>query len=66
MLGKRPDSLGKGRAALYQAALAREIADEDYILYHWQRLVHDEHLMQHASGTLSRRDWPALLLETFD
>ena len=24
------------------------------------RLVHDEHLMQYASGTLSRRDWPAL------
>ena len=37
-----------------------EIPDEDYILYHWHRLVHDEHLMQYASGTLSRRDWPAL------
>ena len=66
LLGERPASLGKGRAALYQAALAREIPDEDYILYHWHRLVHDEHLMQYASGTLSRRDWPALLLETFD
>ena len=60
LLGKRPESLGEGRAALYEAALAREISDEDYILYHWDRLVHDEHLMQYASGTLSRRDWPAL------
>ena len=60
LLGERPASLGKGRAALYRAALDRRITDEDYILYHWHRLVHDEHLMQYASGTLSRRDWPAL------
>ncbi|MCY4564447.1 MAG: phosphotransferase family protein [Gammaproteobacteria bacterium] len=60
LLGRRPESLGKGRAALYQAAVARDISDEDYILYHWDRLVHDEHLMQYAAGTLSRRDWPAL------
>ena len=60
LLGKRPASLGKGRADLYRAALAQEIPDRDYILYHWDRLVHDEHLMQYASGTLSRRDWPAL------
>ncbi len=60
LLGKRPASLGKGRAALYRAALAREIPDKDYILYHWHRLVQDEHLMQYASGTLSRRDWPTL------
>ena len=60
LLGKRPASLGRGRAALYRAALAQEISDEDYILYHWNRLVHDEHLMQYAAGTLSRRDWPAL------
>ncbi len=60
LLGKRPESLGKGRAALYDAAVARHISDEDYVLYHWDRLVHDEHLMQYASGSLSGRDWPTL------
>lgn len=60
LLGRRPESLGAGREALYQAAVERTVSDEDYILYHWDRLVHDEHLMQYASGTLSKRDWPSL------
>jgi aminoglycoside phosphotransferase (APT) family kinase protein len=60
LIGSKPHSLGEGRDALYRAAADRKVSDEDYILYHWDRLVHDEHLMQYASGSLSKRTWPSL------
>lgn len=60
LLGKSPTTLGEGRDALYKAVLERKVSDEKYILYHWDRLIHDEHLMQYASGTLYNRGWPEL------
>lgn len=60
MLGREPETLAEARLALYQAALSRAISDEDYVLYHWRRLLRDEHVMRAAAGSIWRRSWPAL------
>jgi aminoglycoside phosphotransferase len=60
MLGREPETLAEGRRELYRAAVERMIGDEDYLLYHWRRLLRDEHIMRAAAGSIWRRSWPAL------
>jgi len=60
LLGSRPSSLNEGRSALYAAAVARKVSDEDYIRYHWDRLIRDDFLMRTAAGAVYERTWPKL------
>jgi hypothetical protein len=60
LLGRRPDSLDDGRADLAAAARDGRVAFEDYLLYHWDRLVRDDWLMKASSGAMYERGWPAL------
>jgi len=60
LLGRRQPSLGEARTALAAAARTGGVEVEDYLLYHWRRLVHDDHLLRTASGALYERSWPAL------
>jgi aminoglycoside phosphotransferase len=60
MLGRKPENLTEARQALYAAAISRTITDEAYLLYHWRRLLRDEHIMRVAAGSLYGRSWPPL------
>lgn len=60
LLGARPSSLAEGRRALYAAAVERRVSDEDYVRYHWDRLIRDDFLMRTAAGAVYQRTWPAL------
>lgn len=60
LLGRRPADLREGRRALYDAAVERRVSDEDYIRYHWDRLIRDDYLMRKAAGVVYTRSWPAL------
>jgi aminoglycoside phosphotransferase (APT) family kinase protein len=48
------------RQALAEAARTGKVPIEDYLHYHWRRLVREDHLMRVASGALYERGWPAL------
>ena len=61
LLGAASDSRDADRAALAEAARTGAVALEDYLLYHWRRLVRDDYLMRTASGSLHERSWPALV-----
>lgn len=60
LLGRPHRSLGDARSRLAAAALDRTVPVEDYLLYHWRRLVRDDHLLRTASGALYERTWPQL------
>ena len=63
LLGRTPESLIEGRAALAEAAREHRVSFEAYFHYHWSRMVRDDHLMREASGKLYERAWPALVQE---
>jgi aminoglycoside phosphotransferase (APT) family kinase protein len=60
LLGRPQRSLDEARPALADAARTGAVPVEDYLLYHWRRAVHDDHLLRTASGALYDRSWPAL------
>jgi aminoglycoside phosphotransferase (APT) family kinase protein len=60
LLGTPQASLAEARPALANAARAGKVEIEDYLLYQWRRLVHDDHLMRTASGAIYERSWPAI------
>lgn len=60
LLQQAPPSLEEGRVALADQARDGRVGLEDYLLYHWNRLVRDDWLMRSASGALYERSWPAL------
>ena len=60
LLGQRPADLGGGRAELAEAARSGRVGDDDYVLYMWNKVLRDDHLMRHASGALHTRHWPPL------
>jgi aminoglycoside phosphotransferase/uncharacterized protein YdbL (DUF1318 family) len=60
LTGRRATTLAQARQGLYCAAVDRTISDEDYILYHWRRLLRDEQIMRAAAGSLYGRGWPPL------
>jgi aminoglycoside phosphotransferase (APT) family kinase protein len=60
LLGHTPASLDGGRAELAEAAREDRVDLDDYILYHWNRLIRDDWLMRPSSGAMYERGWPAL------
>ncbi len=58
--GSRPATLAEGRPRLAEAARAGSVPADEYLLYHWRRVVRDDHLMRSASGRMFERGWPAL------
>ncbi|HKY16125.1 MAG TPA: phosphotransferase family protein [Microthrixaceae bacterium] len=60
LLATPPSSLDDARAALAAAARAGDVTIEDYLLYQWRRMVHDDHLLRTASGALYERSWPSV------
>ena len=60
LLGRVPDSIEEGRVDLAAAANDGKVEFDDYLLYHWNRLVHDDLLMKPSSGAMYDRSWPAL------
>lgn len=61
LLGRKVQSLEEGRPALAKAAREENVSFEGYFLYHWNRMVRDDHMMREASGRLFERGWPALV-----
>jgi hypothetical protein len=60
LLGREPASVEVGRPLLAEAARAGSVEIEDYLLYHWNRMVRDDYLMRTASGAMFQRAWPPL------
>ena len=60
LLGREPASVEQGRPVLAEAAREGRVPAEEYLLYHWNRMVRDDHLMRTASGAMYQRGWPAL------
>jgi hypothetical protein len=60
LLGRTVQSLDEGRPALAEAARDNKVSLESYFLYHWSRMVRDDHMMREASGRMFQRSWPAL------
>ncbi len=60
LLGRTPVSVEGGRSDLAVAANERKVEFDDYLLYHWNRLVRDDLLMKPSSGAMYERSWPAL------
>jgi aminoglycoside phosphotransferase (APT) family kinase protein len=59
-LGRTPDSVSQGRAALAELAGRGEITDRDYVTQLWRGIKRDDYVTRTASGALGRRTWPAL------
>jgi aminoglycoside phosphotransferase (APT) family kinase protein len=60
LLGRTPASIDEGRTDLAVAAGEGKVEFDDYLLYHWNRLVRDDLLMKPSSGAMYDRSWPAL------
>jgi len=54
------DNLAEGRPALAEAAREGKVPLEDYLRYHFRRMIRDDWLMRTASGAMYERAWPAL------
>ena len=60
LLGRELGSVEQARPLLAEAARQGNVAIDDYLLYHWNRMVRDDYLMRTASGAMYERGWPAL------
>ena len=60
LLGPTFDNLAEGRPALAESARADRVNVEDYLRYHYRRMVRDDWLMRSASGAMYERAWPPL------
>ncbi|HEU5305794.1 MAG TPA: phosphotransferase family protein [Acidimicrobiia bacterium] len=61
LLGHVPTTVESGRTELATAARDGKVELDDYLLYHWARLVRDDWMMREASGAMYERGWPALV-----
>ena len=61
LLGAVPESVDDGRVALAEAAREGKVDFDDYLLYHWNRLIRDDWMMKPSSGAMYERAWPALI-----
>jgi hypothetical protein len=52
--------LPEARPALAEAAREGKVPRDDYLRYHFRRMVRDDWLMRTASGSMYQRAWPAL------
>jgi hypothetical protein len=53
--------LASGRVELATVAREGKVKLDDYLLYHWARLVRDDWMMRESSGAMYERGWPALV-----
>jgi aminoglycoside phosphotransferase (APT) family kinase protein len=60
LLGRTPATVEVGRTELATAAHEGKVELDDYLLYHWARLVRDDWMMREASGGMYERGWPEL------
>jgi aminoglycoside phosphotransferase (APT) family kinase protein len=60
VMGRSFDGLAEARPALADAARDGKVSLEDYLSYHFRRMVRDDWLMRTASGAMYERVWPAL------
>lgn len=61
LLGRRPESLADGRAALASAVSSGAVPENDYVRVLWNKVMRDDHLKRTASGALATRTWPPLV-----
>jgi aminoglycoside phosphotransferase len=61
LLDGTPPTVAAGRAALVDATRVGKVDLDDYLLYHWARLVRDDWMMRDASGSMYERGWPELI-----
>jgi aminoglycoside phosphotransferase (APT) family kinase protein len=61
LLGRMPVTVEAGRVELASAAREGKVELDDYLLYHWSRLTHDDWMMREASGGMYERGWPELV-----
>jgi aminoglycoside phosphotransferase (APT) family kinase protein len=60
LLGRRPDSVVRGRADAAAAVATGSISEEDYILMLWRRIARETELARPSMGVLADRHWPPL------
>jgi aminoglycoside phosphotransferase (APT) family kinase protein len=60
VLGRRPDSVGSGRAAVAAAVAAGGVSEKDYVLTLWRRVARETELARPSMGVLADRHWPPL------
>jgi prepilin-type processing-associated H-X9-DG protein len=60
LLGRAPDSVAAGRAALAELASRGAIDERDYVAQLWRGIKRDDFLTRAASGALRHRTWPPL------
>jgi len=60
LLGRTPAAVDVGRTELATAAHEGKVELDDYLQYHWARLVRDDWMMREASGGMYERGWPEL------
>jgi hypothetical protein len=60
LLGRSFEGLAEARPALGEAARDGRVPLEDYLGYHFRRMVRDDWLMRTASGSMYQRAWPPL------
>ena len=60
LLRHLPATVEAGRTELATAARDGKVELDDYLLYHWARLVRDDWMMRDASGSMYERAWPEL------
>jgi aminoglycoside phosphotransferase len=60
VVGRHVDGLVEARPALAEAAREGKVPLEDYLRYHFRRMVRDDWLMRTASGAMYERAWPEL------
>ena len=60
VLGRRPGSVGNGRAAVAAAVPAGGVSEKDYVLTLWRRVARETELARPSMGVLADRHWPPL------
>jgi aminoglycoside phosphotransferase (APT) family kinase protein len=60
LLGRRPDSVPRGRADAATAVAAGTVSEQDYILTLWRRIARETELARPSMGVLADRHWPPL------
>jgi aminoglycoside phosphotransferase (APT) family kinase protein len=60
LLGRRPDSVLRGRVDAAAAVAAGAVSEQDYILTLWRRIARETELARPSMGVLADRHWPPL------
>ena len=60
LLRHPPVNVAVGRVELADAARAGKVEVDEYLLYHWARLIRDDWMMRESSGSMYERGWPEL------